>query len=159
MLCSVFENQNLPLPPSHLDNFYWNYLFCCLKGVNSHLEIKVYRHPTRTQPFGRRGHILTSCTHTLCAVGPSSDVLSAFLQSILSHPWFCNQIALWYNFGPHITHSNIFQFSLTAQYTRISNHTFHLFSLNYKYSLKIIGSLKFNIKLSLNMETISNKID
>lgn len=146
MLCSGFESLNLSPVPSHLDSFYWNYLFHALKGVSSHPDIPVYRHPAGTRPFGRQEAAIYS--HPVqCAAGPSSDVHSAFLQSILFHPWLCNQIALWYNFVPHIIHSNIFQFSLTAQYVKISNHIFHLFSLIYKCSLKIIGSLKSNVKL------------
>lgn len=100
--------------------------------------------PDRTQPLGQEA---APCPQ--CAAGQSSNVLSTFLQSILLHPWFCNQIALWYNFVPHSMRSNIFQNGLTAQHAKISNHTFHLFSLICKYSLKIIGSQKFNIKVRL----------
>lgn len=119
---TVFWKNSSP-PSSHLDSFCWNYLFHTLKGVHSHLEVKLPDTRLDTATCGTRGHLLMSCAvEAELRCSPCLSSQNPFAPLVL-------QIPLWYNFVPHIMHSSIFQFSLTAQYAKISNHTFHLFSL------------------------------
>lgn len=119
--------KNFPSSFLSFESFCWNDLSHSLKGVNTHLEIQLpdtwldtatgYTRATYSRPVQCAVEAELRCS--LCLSSQNS-----FAPLLL-------QIPLWYNFVPHIIHWNIFQFSLTAQYAKISNHTFHLLSLIY----------------------------
>lgn len=97
-----------------------------LKGVNIHLDIQLPdRHTTGHSHLQQQRPL----THVQQCAGEAELRCSLCLSSQNSFAPLVLPIPLWYNSVPHIIHSSIFQFSLTAQYAKISNHTFHLFSL------------------------------